>query len=102
MSHLEESLVFAVKVCGLPLPEREYRFLPPRRWRFDLAWPPRKLAAEIEGGTWITGRHSRGSGMRSDAEKYNAATLAGWKVLRFTSDMVRDGSAVSVLEQALR
>jgi hypothetical protein len=102
MSHLEDSLLFAVKVCGLPQPEREFRFLPPRRWRFDLAWPPRMLAAEIEGGTWVAGRHSRGKGMRSDAEKYNEATLAGWRVLRFTSDMVTDGSALNILERALR
>ena len=40
--------------------------------------------------------------MRKDAEKYNAATLQGWRVLRFTGDMVTDGSAVQVVEEALR
>jgi very-short-patch-repair endonuclease len=85
----------------LPTPQPEYRFDPSRRWRFDRAWLLSKIAVEIEGGTWVKGRHSRGSGMRKDAEKYNAATLQGWRVLRFTGDMVKDGSAISVVEQAL-
>lgn len=101
MSHLEDALVFGIRALGLPNPEREVVFAPPRRWRFDLAWPSRKLAAEIEGGTWVSGRHSRGAGMRKDAEKYNTAALAGWMVLRFTGDMVTDGTALLVLEKAL-
>lgn len=102
MSALEDTLVLHIRAVGLPAPEREFCFAMPRRWRFDLCWPGRKLAAEIEGGTWVQGRHSRGAGMRKDAEKYNAAVLDGWKVLRFTADMVRDGSAIQVLERAIR
>lgn len=102
MSALEDTLVFGIRAVGLPAPEREFYFAKPRRWRFDLCWADRKLAAEVEGGTWVSGRHSRGAGMRKDAEKYNTAVLYGWRVLRFTSDMVRDGSALQVLERALR
>ena len=29
---------------------QEYRFHPPRQWRFDFACPTKKLAIEIEGG----------------------------------------------------
>lgn len=86
----------------LPTPAAEVRFDSSRRWRFDRAWINCKLAVEIEGGTWVKGRHSRGAGMRKDAEKYNAAILQGWRVLRFTGDMVRDGSAIAVVVQALR
>lgn len=86
----------------LPTPAQEVRFDTSRRWRFDRAWLNCKLAVEIEGGTWVSGRHSRGAGMRKDAEKYNAATLQGWRILRFTGDMVRDGSAIDVVVQALR
>lgn len=86
----------------LPVPTPEHRFDTSRRWRFDRAWVDLKLAVEIEGGTWSKGRHSRGAGMRKDAEKYNAAILQGWRVLRFTGDMVKDGSAIAVVEQALR
>jgi len=102
VSHLEEDLVFQIRAYQLPAPVREYVFAKPRRWRFDLAWVADKFAVEIEGGTWVNGRHSRGSGMRKDAEKYNAAALAGWRVLRFTGDMVKDGTAIDTIKSAFR
>ena len=80
-------------------PETEYIFHPTRRWRFDFAFPNAKVAIEIEGGTWAAGRHSRGAGMEADMEKYNAATLMGWRVLRYTTAMVLRGDAINdVLE----
>jgi very-short-patch-repair endonuclease len=85
----------------LPPATPEHRFDATRKWRFDRAWLACKLAVEIEGGTWANGRHSRGAGMRKDAEKYNAAVLQGWRVLRFTGDMVKDGSAIEVVRRAL-
>ena len=62
----------------------EYRFCPDRRWRFDYALLQQKIAIEVEGGVWISGRHSRGAGMIADMEKYNSATILGWRVLRYT------------------
>jgi hypothetical protein len=101
MSVLVCDLVFQLRAARMPAPIAEYVFARPRRWRFDEAWPDRMLAVEVEGGTWVNGRHSRGSGMRKDCEKYNAAVLLGWRVLRVTGDMVRDGSALATIEQAL-
>ena len=95
------AFVAILEAAGLPVPIREHRFAPPRRWRFDLAWPSLRLALEIEGGVWTGGRHVRGAGFERDAEKYNAATLAGWRVLRVTTGMIRDGRALVLLEQAL-
>ncbi len=69
----------------------EYKFLNDRKFRFDFACPIAWIAIEIEGGTWTQGRHTRGKGYSSDCEKYNLAQLAGWKVFRFTSDMLRHG-----------
>lgn len=66
------------------MPVSEYRFAPPRRWRFDFAWPDHRLAVELEGGVWTGGRHTRASGYIADCDKYNAAVLAGWRVLRYT------------------
>jgi hypothetical protein len=67
----------------MPEPVREYEFHPDRKWRFDFAWPDRKVAAECEGATWSRGRHTRGAGFQADCEKYNAAAVMGWRVLRF-------------------
>ena len=73
MSTLETILKFHIDAAGLPEPVREFKFHPTRRWRFDFAWPDHKVAAEVEGGTWTGGRHTRGSGFEKDCHKYNAA-----------------------------
>ena len=67
----------------LPVPEAEYRFHPLRKWRFDYAWPEKHIAVEIEGGIYTNGRHTRGGGFSGDMEKYNAAVLHGWAILRY-------------------
>lgn len=78
---------------GIDPPEREYRFCA-RRWRFDFAWPEKKIAVEIEGGTWSRGRHVRGKGYEADLEKYNAAAEQGWRVFRYTTKQVESGAAI--------
>ena len=82
------SRAFALLAADYPQPVREYRFHPTRKWRFDFAWPEARIAVEVEGGTWERGRHTRGAGYAGDCAKYNAAVLGGWRVLRFTSDML--------------
>ena len=94
-------LVLQIRAVGLPRPVEEFRFHPKRRFRFDLAWPVRKLAVEIEGGTWSRGRHTRGKGFAADCIKYNEAALLGWHVLRVTTEMVEDGTALAYIERAL-
>ena len=80
---------------GLPEPTLEYRFDAKRRWRFDYAWPAQKVALEVEGGVFTRGRHTRGAGFLKDIDKYNAATLAGWKVLRVTpKELLTKGPAL--------
>lgn len=70
---------------ALPPPVLEYRFALTRRWRFDVAWPARRVALEVEGGIWTgASRHTRGTGFLADIEKYNTATSLGWRVLRAT------------------
>jgi very-short-patch-repair endonuclease len=97
MSHLEETFLYYFDLLvGEPKPEREYKFSSTRRWLADFAWPEHKLIVEIEGGTHQQGRHNRHQGYRNDCEKYNAATIEGWRILRYTSDMVTDDPLVAV------
>lgn len=81
---------------------REWKFHPTRKWRFDFIIAPiqRHLAIEIEGGIW-GGRHTRPQGFIDDCEKYNEAALLDWRVLRFTTDMVKDGTAIQFVQRAL-
>lgn len=80
---------------------REHRFDANRKWRFDFAFPDQMLAVECEGAVWSNGRHTRGSGFIHDMEKYNEATLQGWRVLRYWSEMIESGEALNQIEAAL-
>ena len=70
--------------------EKEFRFHKIRKWRFDFAITSRMTAIEIEGAVFQNGRHTRGKGFSNDCEKYNAAALLGWKVLRYTTNQIKD------------
>ena len=108
MSEAEALLAVQLEQAGIPF-EREYRFAPPRRWRADFAtqrpgalfpdvFP---LLVEIDGGGYVAGRHSRGTGIEKDAEKQSAAAILGYRVIRCTPAQVNDGRALSWIKQAL-
>ena len=98
-SPAELLLAVQLEQAGIPF-VREYRFSPPRRWRFDFAWPRNLVALEIEGGSFIGG-HKRGKAYESDCEKSNSAVLNGWWVFRVTPAMVDDGRALALLRSVL-
>lgn len=102
MSKLEDTYLQLLKYATIPEPVIEHKFCPTRRFRFDMAWPDKMIAVEIEGGTWTGGRHTQGSGFERDCEKYNLAAMMGWKVFRFTSKMVNNGIALTVTQEALK
>lgn len=87
---------------------KEFAFALPRKWRFDyvLAFEtPRGMsvahgiAIEIEGGIWVQGRHTRGCGYLRDLEKYREAAAADWKVYRFSTGEVLNGTAREFIKQ---
>lgn len=97
----EEEFALHCHVHGLK-PEREARFDSERRWRVDFLWrSPYMLAVEIEGGIWSNGRHVRGAGYSKDIDKYNALSMAGYRLLRFSTAMVRSGEAIQTVLVAL-
>lgn len=99
-SALESKFLTAIQ--GLPQPTREHRFHSVRRWRFDFAWLPQKLAVEIHGGAWVSGGHNRAGHQASDNEKSNTAQTMGWRVLVFNTVQMKDLAAVrAVVEEAL-
>jgi very-short-patch-repair endonuclease len=100
-STLEALLKFQMNAIGL-YPVDEFRFHPIRKWRFDFAFIEQKLAIECEGGTWQRkGGHTTGIGYERDCHKYNAALILGWRVLRFTTGMIKSGVALQQIEAAL-
>ena len=96
----EEMFLAQLQERGFPDPEEEYRFLDRRRFRFDFAWTDVSIAVEIEGGTYVQGRHVTGAGFSKDCEKYNLATRDGWRVYRFTTAMVKSREGIDFLVDA--
>jgi len=91
-SPVEEAVFNYLKKHNYPLPAREFRFYPERRWRFDFAWPDLMIALEVEGGNY--GRHQRRAGFKADCQKYNQAAMLGWSVYRFTTEMIENGEII--------
>ena len=84
--------------------EREFRFHPTRKWRFDCALPVLKIGCEYHGGLFMSrrGGHQSVKGTRNDWEKLNEAQMLGWMVLQFGPDETRTGEAMNVIERAIR
>ena len=103
MSKGEELFMHQLMENQLDIPKAEYRFLKKRRFRFDFAWPDIMIAMEVEGGVWMKGGggHTTGKGYTRDLEKYNLATLHGWKVYRFTTQDVTKEIAISFMSNIL-
>lgn len=78
------------KRLGGPPLVKEYTFSPVRKWRFDRAFIECdvKIAFEIEGGVWQGKGHANPYRFEEDCEKYNVAQMNGWKVFRFTPQML--------------
>lgn len=85
-SSLEKKAMWLLKANGLPEPVREYEFCSWRKWRFDFVYIKERVAIEIEGGIWTNGKHTRGSGFIKDCDKYNTATILGYRILRYSSE----------------
>lgn len=78
--------------------KEEYKFHETRKWRMDWALPNHKIAIEIEGGVWVGGRHTSGAGFVKDMEKYNSATVLGWRILRYTPQQFEEGICLADIE----
>lgn len=98
----KEEFLNQLRIARLPAPETEVRFHETRRWRFDYAWPDRKIAVEYQGGIFYGGiGHNGIKGANRDCRKFSAATALGWRLFLINAEMVRDGSAFGFIQDAL-
>jgi hypothetical protein len=107
MSAPEDLLAFQLRAVGAEF-SREVVFAAPRKWRADFILQPpdgamvaTRILVEVDGGSWIAGRHTSGSGFAADCEKLNEAAILGYRCLRFTPEMVESGVALATIERAL-
>lgn len=93
---------------GLPIPVAEYRFddrvtmRTQRRWRFDWAWPDRKVALEVNGGVFMQGKHSRGIGQLKDFEKWSEAATQGWRIIHATPAQLESAETLDWIRRCLQ
>jgi very-short-patch-repair endonuclease len=84
-SELETRMIQLLRAHGLPDPVRQYEVrLAGRTVRFDLAYPGRLVAIELDGRAPHWGRER----WQSDHDRRNEVELAGWRMLAFTWDDV--------------
>jgi hypothetical protein len=92
----EMRVVRALLAAGLPAPVRQYEI-----WvggvliaRVDLAYPPVRLAMELDGFRWHAGRRP----FRSDRLRRNRIEASGWRLLEAAPEdigaLVHDASAI--------
>lgn len=99
---LRETAFFQIlRKNNLPIPVKEFKFHPTRKWRFDYAFTDIKVALELEGGIWIQGRHTRPKGYKNDMEKYTEASILGWRVLRIEPKDLLSNSTIEMLKRTL-
>ncbi len=98
--NLEDEFAYQLDCVGMPY-ERQYKAIPERKFLYDFFVQP-DLLIEIQGGIYqYRPSHASAAGIRRDAEKINLATINGYKVLLFTSDMVKSGLALEITEKAI-
>ncbi|WP_394651020.1 DUF559 domain-containing protein [uncultured Acinetobacter sp.] len=97
----EDELATHLRACRISF-EQEYKFHAKRKWRADFLITGTKILIEVEGGIWSGGRHTRAKGYLGDMEKYNAAAVMGFKVLRFDTQQVKSGLAIKQIENLVR
>jgi hypothetical protein len=73
----------------------EYKFCETRRWRSDFFIPELNTLIEYEGLTSsFKGGHQNKKAYTKNCEKYNEASILGFKLLRYTalnqSDIIND------------
>ena len=107
-SEAERTLAYLLVADGFNF-EQQFHFAPPRKWRADFLVTGKsgqgmlgRLLVEVEGlNRWgrHPGKHRSHEGYEQDLEKYNAAVLRGFDVLRFSHRQIMDGLALVQIAQ---
>lgn len=101
----EMTLAAQLEMARIPF-ERQYRFNPERKHRADFiifGATTRNadcLLIEVDGGTWMAGRHNRGSSIPAEFEKGALAAIAGYRVIHCTTEQVNSGTCYRWITEA--
>jgi hypothetical protein len=104
-TELEDELAYQLDLAGIEY-EREFKAIENRRFKWDFFIEKqtpnsRDILIEVQGGIWVKGGHSTGTGITRDAEKLNLATLAGYSSLVVTKEHIKSGQALKWIQEAI-
>lgn len=94
-SGAEMDLVRFLVARGFPMPVRQHPIVRQGRVvaRVDLAWPPARLALELDSERW----HGGGRAYHRDKARLLSIAAAGWEVLAVTPRNLADGAGEHLL-----
>ena len=98
MNEGEELLAIHLAELGVHF-DRQHKYAPGRRLRADFALRLQGLLTEVMGGVYNRRAYGSVTGVLADIDRLNAATMAGWRMLRFTPDQVADGTAKDMVSR---
>jgi hypothetical protein len=97
----EECLALHLRANGIDF-DREVALITGRKYRWDFVLKgPLRICIELHGAIWKKGAHSSGSGLERDFNKANAAVLAGYYPLTFSTAQVERGLAIETIMKAI-
>lgn len=97
-SRLEQRVLRCLRRAGLPMPVAQHPVpVGERTLHIDLAYPEARLGIEVDGFEFHRGRRA----FDIDRRRANELLLAGWTILRVTSDM-RGEEIAGVVGRSLR
>lgn len=82
--------------------ERQFAYVPGRKFAADFAWPAHRLLLEVQGGVFTGGAHGSITGIKRDIDRLNIATLNGWRLLRILPDATKQDEIAETLEMVER
>ena len=86
----ERRLFSICREFGLPLPLVNHRIhIGDRTFYADFCWPDLHLIIEADSWRWHGGRTAH----EGDADRVQLLSLAGWRIVRFTRDQIRNRRA---------
>ena len=99
----EDTLAQYLDLANLGPYERQYGYVPGRKFRADFAFPTARVLVEVQGGVYTRKAHGSITGILKDIERGNLAALHGWRVLRYTTQQIMSASEIGdVLEEIER
>lgn len=78
--------------------ERQYKYVPGRKFAADFKLKGKMVLVEYTGGIWQRKAHGSITGVLMDNRRLNLASIYGYRMVRFGPRDIEDGTAEKVLK----